>query len=144
MSACLGLIYAYRLGNHQHCTFIDIFLCSCFLRFFSLTYMITSIPKTKYTFVWFQVLLSNIDKYMFSSNYFNLIFVIVCTQFYECPGYDIKPCDGKGSALEIWRMWNTNLLLLLPIPLWPGVVAHDWVLSVGQIEQTICAILETI
>ena len=27
-----GLFYAKRLGNYIHCTFIFIFLCSCFLR----------------------------------------------------------------------------------------------------------------
>ena len=31
-------------------------------------------------------------------------------------------------------MWSTPLFPLLPGPLWPGVVAPDKVLSVGQIE----------
>ena len=36
--------------------------------------------------------------------------------------------------LELWGMQNTLLLLLLPGPLLPGVVAPDRVLSIGQIE----------
>ena len=31
-------------------------------------------------------------------------------------------------------MWNTPTLPLFPGPLWPGVVAHGWVPSMGQIE----------
>ena len=37
--------------------------------------------------------------------------------------------------LELWGMWSTPSLPSLPGPLWPGVVAPDRVLSVGQIEQ---------
>ena len=36
--------------------------------------------------------------------------------------------------LEFQGMWNTHSLLLLPSPLWPGVVVPDRVLSMGQIE----------
>ena len=36
--------------------------------------------------------------------------------------------------LEIWGMWSTPSLPLLPGPLWPGVVVPDRVLSMGQIE----------
>ena len=28
----------------------------------------------------------------------------------KCPGYDIKPSDGKASVLELSRMWNTPSL----------------------------------
>ena len=35
--------------------------------------------------------------------------------------------------LELWGMWRTPSLLSLPGPLWPGVVAPDTVLSMGQI-----------
>ena len=55
----------------------------------------------------------------------------------KCPGYDIKQSDGEAPALEIWGMWSTLSLPLLPGPLWPGVVAPDWVLSIGQIKQTV-------
>ena len=36
--------------------------------------------------------------------------------------------------LELWGMWSTHSLPFLPGPLWPGVVAPDWVLYMGQIE----------
>ena len=43
--------------------------------------------------------------------------------------------------LEVWGMQNTLLLLLLPGPLWPGVVVPDRVLSMGQIELNCVFIL---
>ena len=43
----------------------------------------------------------------------------------ECPRYDIKPSDGKAPDLEIWEIWSTPLLTLLPGPLRPGVVIPD-------------------
>ncbi len=36
--------------------------------------------------------------------------------------------------LELWGMWSTPSLPLLPDPLWPREVAPDRVLSMGQIE----------
>ena len=36
--------------------------------------------------------------------------------------------------LDLWGMQSTLLLPLLPGSLWPGVVALDRVLSMGQIE----------
>ena len=36
--------------------------------------------------------------------------------------------------LELWGMWSTPLLPLLPHPLWFELVAPDRVLSMGQIE----------
>ena len=45
--------------------------------------------------------------------------------------------DGEGLALEIWGMWGTTSLPLLPGPFWLGVVAPDKGLSMGQIEQTV-------
>ena len=36
--------------------------------------------------------------------------------------------------LGLWGMQITPSLPLLPGPLWPGMVALDWVLSMGQIE----------
>ena len=47
-----------------------------------------------------------------------------------CPRYDIKPSDGEAP-----EMWSNPLLPSLPGPLYPGVVASDWVLSMGQIEM---------
>ena len=49
--------------------------------------------------------------------------------------YDTKQSDDVSpKILEFWGMWNTTLLPSLPGPLWPGVVAPDRVLSMGQIE----------
>ena len=40
--------------------------------------------------------------------------------------YDTKQSDGEVPAmLELWGMWSTLLLPLLPSSLWPGVVAPD-------------------
>ena len=50
------------------------------------------------------------------------------------PEYDIKPSDDEASALQLWEIWRTSSLLLLPGPLWPWMVALDGVLSMGQIE----------
>ena len=36
--------------------------------------------------------------------------------------------------MELWGMWTTPSLSLLPGSLWTGVVAPDSVLSMGQIE----------
>ena len=36
--------------------------------------------------------------------------------------------------LELWGMWSTPLVPLLPGPLWPKVLAPDRILSMGQIE----------
>ena len=52
----------------------------------------------------------------------------------ECSGYGIKPSYG---VLDIWGMWSTLSLSLLPDPLCPGLIAPDRVLSIVQIEQTV-------
>ena len=50
----------------------------------------------------------------------------------ECPGYDIKQSDGEVPVmLEVWGIWGTPSLQLLPGPLWPGMVAPDWALSMA-------------
>ena len=43
----------------------------------------------------------------------------------QCPGCVIKQSDGEAPALDIWEVWSTPSLPLLPGPLWPGVVAPD-------------------
>ena len=48
--------------------------------------------------------------------------------------FDIQQSDGEAPVLEIWEMWSTPSLSLLPGPLRPGVVALDWDLSMSQIE----------
>ena len=51
------------------------------------------------------------------------------------PRYDIKPSDSEALVmLELWGMWITPSLPLLPNPLWPGEVAPEKVLSIDQIE----------
>ena len=53
----------------------------------------------------------------------------------KCPRYDIKQSDGVAPVmLELWGMQSTPSMLLVPAPLWPGVVALGRALSVGQIE----------
>ena len=32
----------------------------------------------------------------------------------EFPGYDTKPSDGETSVLELWEMWSTPSVPLLP------------------------------
>ena len=60
----------------------------------------------------------------------------------ECLGYDTKQSDGEIPVmLELWGKWSTTSLPSLPGPLWPGVVAHDRVLSMGQIELN-CELLQ--
>ena len=45
---------------------------------------------------------------------------------YECAGYDCKQSDGEVPVMqELWGMWSTPSLPLLPGPLWPGLVAPD-------------------
>ena len=54
----------------------------------------------------------------------------------ECLGYDTKQSDGEVPVmLELSGMRRTPSLLLLPGPLWPGMVALDRVLSMGQIGR---------
>ena len=54
----------------------------------------------------------------------------------ECPGYDIKQSEVKASViLELWGIRITPSLLSVPGQLWPGMVAPDRVLSMGQIER---------
>ena len=51
------------------------------------------------------------------------------------PGYDTKQSDGEAPVmLDILEMRSISSLPLLSGPLWPGEVAPDRVLSMGQIE----------
>ena len=49
----------------------------------------------------------------------------------EFPGYDTKQSGEVPVMLKLWGMWSTPVLLPLPGPLWPGVVAPDRALSMG-------------
>ena len=46
--------------------------------------------------------------------------------------------------LELWGMWTTPSLPSLPGPLWLGIVAPDWALSMGQIELNCVLVLKGI
>ena len=35
----------------------------------------------------------------------------------EYPGYDTKLSDGEAPVQELWEMWSTSSLPLLPVPL---------------------------
>ena len=62
---------------------------------------------------------------------------------HEHPGYDTKQSDGEVPVmLDLWGMWSTSSLPSLPVPLRPGVVAPDRVLSMGQIELNCVLILK--
>ena len=53
----------------------------------------------------------------------------------ECPRYDTKQSDGEIPVmLTLWGMRNTPWLPSLPGSLYPGMVAPDRVLSMGQIK----------
>ena len=59
----------------------------------------------------------------------------------KCPGYDAKQTDVEVPVMLKPRgMQNTFLLLSIPGPLWPGVVAPDRFISMGQIELN-CVIM---
>ena len=64
------------------------------------------------------------------------------TPLNECPRYDTKQSDVEAPVmLELWGMLSTPSLPSLTGPLWPGVVAPDRVLSVGQIELSYVLVL---
>ena len=53
----------------------------------------------------------------------------------ECPVYDTKQSDSEVPVmLELCWIQSTPSLPSISGPLWPGVVAPDKVLSMGQIE----------
>ena len=53
----------------------------------------------------------------------------------EYPVNNTQQSNGQALVmLGLWGMRNTPLLLLIPGPLWPGVVAPNKVLYRGQIE----------
>ena len=61
-----------------------------------------------------------------------------CPHTNECPSYDSKHSKDEALALESSEIWSTPLLPLFPGPLWPGVVALDKVLAIGEREQALC------
>ena len=55
-------------------------------------------------------------------------------KYYPPHKIDLIIQTNEVPALELREMWCTRSLPLFPSPLWPGVVAPDRVLSMGQIE----------
>ena len=53
----------------------------------------------------------------------------------KCPRYDIKQYDGEAQA---WKIRGIQCTPLLSGPLCPRMVARGRILSIGQIEQTVC------
>ena len=51
-----------------------------------------------------------------------------------CVLFDIKQSDSKAVVLDLYGMWSTSSLPLLPGPFWPGVVAPERILSMDQME----------
>ena len=62
---------------------------------------------------------------------------------YKSPRYDIKQSDGEAPVM-LWGMQGTSSLPSFPGPLWPGAVARNRVLSMGQIELNCVLILDWI
>ena len=98
-----------------------------------------------YTIIWFKVIVfffNDTIQSVKAVEYTDWIFAgrdVRTPPHSEFPGYDIKQSDGVAPALEKWWWWSTSLLPSLPGPLWPRKVVSDGVLSVDQIEQTMCA-----
>ena len=64
---------------------------------------------------------------------------------HECSGHDTKQSDVEAPVmLELWWMQYTPSLPSLSGLLWPGVVAPDRVLSMGQIELNYVLMLNLI
>ena len=57
------------------------------------------------------------------------IYAFRLQHFMSCPA-----SGGEASVLEVWRVWSTHSLLILPSPLWPRVIVNVRVLSIGQIN----------
>ena len=59
---------------------------------------------------------------------------VLKSQLVTWPEYNTKQSDDEASVLELWEMWSTTSLPLIPSSIWPQVGALDKVLSIGQIE----------
>ena len=64
---------------------------------------------------------------------------------HECPGYGTKQSDREAPVMvELWGIRCTPSLSSPPGSLWPGVVAPDRVLFMGQIELNCVLMLNLI
>ena len=63
--------------------------------------------------------------------------LLFCREVRSPPDWYVpKQSDGHVPVkLALWWMWFTPSLPSFPDPFWSGVVAPDWVLTIGQIEQ---------
>ena len=52
----------------------------------------------------------------------------------SCSGYDTKTSDDDASVLELWGIWNTPSLSLLPDSLWSRKAVPVKGLAMGQIK----------
>ena len=57
--------------------------------------------------------------------------IVEYTSLQRVSSYDTKP----SPVLDIWGMWSTLSLPLLPDPLWSGVVVSIKVSYIVQLEQ---------
>ena len=85
--------------------------------------------------MWSQQIKNAADQPAGAAEYTNFIFAEEWYSHNECPGQDTKQSGGEAPVMpEPWEMRNTSSLPSHPGPLWPGVVAPDRDLSIGQIE----------
>ena len=103
--------------------------------------------------LWYQVFLSNTNNLhtvvwllsRLGCIIHRLLFCRGVSPRTEYPGYDIKQSDGEAPVmLELWGIPSIPSLPLLLGQLWPGVVALDRVLSMGQIELNCVLVLNWI
>ena len=53
----------------------------------------------------------------------------------EFPVYDTKQSNGVAPVMqELWGMWSTPSLPLLPGPFWPRLVATVTIISMSLVE----------
>ena len=52
----------------------------------------------------------------------------------ECPVYDIESSDRKAPILQLWWMWSTPFLPLLPGQFYPVMIALDRFRYIYKIE----------
>ena len=62
----------------------------------------------------------------------------------KCPGYDTKADNKVPVMLELWGIQSAHSLLLPPGSLWPGVVASERIVSMGQINLNYVLMLNRI
>ena len=142
----LFLVSPYICRNH--CSFFfcyhDIFYMKIYLRNIY-------IPLTFSVFVFFLGFQTNFLLLFAAVVKFCSLYLVQVSKFCNCPvGWGcrihrlllcrgVRPPPNTTSVLnitlnhlmELWGMWSTSSLSLLPGPLWPGVAASNRVLSMS-------------